>query len=141
VEIYMRLSRKLQLASFVLLALSSFSCKQSAKPGTPETEVPQPALTGNPIVTGTILKRVPPQYPAVAKAARVQGTVVLHTIIAEDGTVESLEAVSGPEIFRGAATDAVKQWVYKPYLVNGKPRRVDTTVTVNFQLTPPPTHP
>jgi TonB family protein len=134
----MRSKREFQLALSVLLALSSFSCKRSAKPDNPDKELSSPATNGNPIVTGTLLKRVQPQYPAVARAAHVQGAVVLHAIIAEDGTVESLEAVSGPEILRAAAVDAVKQWVYKPYLLNGKPRRVDTTITVNFQFAPTP---
>jgi TonB family protein len=88
----------------------------------------------DPTQTGTLMKKVNPIYPAAAKAARVQGTVVLHAIIAQDGSVESLDAVSGPDMLKGAAIEAVKQWVYKPYHVNGEPMRVDTTIRVNFQL-------
>jgi protein TonB len=90
----------------------------------------------HPSERGTILKKVEPEYPAVAKAAGVQGQVVLHAIIAEDGTIESLEAISGPEMLKSAAVEAVKQWVYQPYLLNGKPQRVDTKITVHFQLSP-----
>jgi TonB family protein len=93
------------------------------------------SLKSNPIVRGTILHKVEPVYPPVARAAHVEGTVTLHAIISSDGTVESLEAIDGPMMLRGAAVDAVKQWVYAPYTLNGLPRRVDTTVTVNFRLT------
>ena len=87
-------------------------------------------------IVGNILKKVPPVYPPIAKGATVQGAVVLHAIIAEDGTVESLSVVSGPPLLQGAAVNAVKQWVYKPYMLNGVARKVDTTVTVDFVLTP-----
>jgi protein TonB len=75
-----------------------------------------------------------PVYPPIAKAAHVGGTVVLHAIIAKDGTIQSLSAVSGPDMLKGAALDAVRQWKYKPYLLNGDPTEVDTTITVNFNL-------
>jgi len=81
-----------------------------------------------------LLKKTEPIYPPIAKAAHVQGDVKLHAIIAADGTVESLDAISGSDLLKGAAVDAVKQWVYQPYIINGQPRRVDTTVTVHFKL-------
>ena len=62
------------------------------------------------------------------------GTVVLHAIISKTGSIEQLNVVSGPPMLVGAATDAVKQWRYKPYLLNGEPTEVDTTVIVNFNL-------
>jgi protein TonB len=64
----------------------------------------------------------------------VGGTVVLHAIISKTGTIEKLEAISGPDMLKGAATDAVRQWRYKPYLLNDGPTEVDTTITVNFNL-------
>ena len=115
------------------VALLEIGCRGSH----PETTTPESkgsALNGNPIVTGNILHQVPPIYPPVAKAAGIEGTVVLHAIIAEDGSVESLDAIDGPEVLRGAAVSAVRQWVYAPYTLNGIPRRVDTTVKVNFRL-------
>jgi periplasmic protein TonB len=60
--------------------------------------------------------------------------VVLHAIISKQGTITQLNAISGPDMLKGAATDAVRQWRYKPYLLNGEPTEVDTTITVNFNL-------
>jgi len=60
--------------------------------------------------------------------------VVLHAIISKTGSIEKLEAISGPDMLKGAAMDAVKQWKYKPYLLNGEPVEVDTEVLVNFTL-------
>lgn len=77
---------------------------------------------------------VPPVYPQIAKAAHVSGTVVLHTIIAKDGSVKDLKVISGPDFLVGAAMDAVKQWTYRPTLLNGQPVEVDTTITVIFTL-------
>ena len=77
-----------------------------------------------------------PTYPPDAKAAGVSGSVVLHAIISKVGTIESLQIVSGPQELQQAAWDAVKTWVYKPYLLNGQPTAVETTITVNFSLAP-----
>ena len=114
------------LLGFVLVATG---CTKKSEPD-------GASLKGNPIVSGNILHKVPPIYPQVARAAKVQGTVRLHAIIAADVSVESLDAIDGPVLLRGAAVDAVKQWVYAPYILNGVPRRVDTTVTVNFRIDP-----
>lgn len=124
----MHFKRELLSGLCCLFLLNCTSCKQ---PNNSDDR-----HSGNPPQVGVLLKRVPPQYPAVARAAHVQGTVVLRAIIAEDGTVASLEAVSGPELLRGAAIDAVKQWVYRPYILNGQPRRVDTQIEVNFNFAP-----
>ena len=58
-------------------------------------------------------------------------------IIGENGHIEQMAVVSGPDLLRQAATDAARQWIYKPYIVNGKPSKVDTTISVNFALTEP----
>jgi protein TonB len=71
-------------------------------------------------------------YPPIAKAAHVQGAVILHAIISKQGTIENLQVVSGPPMLTGSAMDAVRRWRYKPYLLNGEPTEVDTTITVNF---------
>ena len=75
-----------------------------------------------------------PIYPPIARAAHVGGTVVLHATISSSGAVESLTAISGPAMLQGAALDAVRQWKYKPYLLDGAAVPVDTTITVNFNL-------
>ena len=91
-------------------------------------------IGGGPIGGYNMVYRTVPKYPEAARAAHVEGTVVVHTIIAKDATVESAEVVSGPALLQGSAVDAIKEWVYRPYLVNGEPVRVDTKVVVNFRL-------
>ena len=86
------------------------------------------------VMQGNLLSKVDPVYPAAAKEARIQGAVVLQAVIGEDGTVENLQVVSGPKELRGSSIDAVRQWVYKPYLLNGQATEVETTITVNYLL-------
>ena len=75
-----------------------------------------------------------PPYPPLVKQARIQGTVVLEAVISKQGSVENLRVISGHPLLIQAALDAVKQWKYKPTLLNGEPVEVVTTVTVNFNL-------
>jgi len=79
-------------------------------------------------------KLVAPVYPPLARQARIQGTVVLHAVISKDGSIEGLTLISGHPMLAPAAIEAVKQWRYKPYLLNGEPVEVDTEVLVNFTL-------
>lgn len=88
-----------------------------------------------------LLHRVNPVYPPIARAARISGTVVLQATIAKDGTIRDLHATSGPPMLLQAALDAVHQWTYQPFLVNGEPVEVETTVNVVFQLGVPPAPP
>jgi len=83
---------------------------------------------------GLCTSKVPPVYPEDAKTARVQGQVVMRAIISKTGDVSSLQLVSGHPLLAQAAMDAVKQWKYKPYMLNGNPVEVDTRVIVNFAL-------
>ena len=77
---------------------------------------------------------VPPAYPLAAKAKGLEGTVTLKAIIDETGAIQNLKIVSGPKELRQAAINAVAQWKYHPYMHNGKPTPVDTTIIVNFTL-------
>jgi protein TonB len=86
------------------------------------------------VTQGMVVKRVEPTYPAIAKTARVQGTVILAAVIGKDGTIQNLHVVSGHPLLQGAAMEAVKQWRYKPYILNGEPVEVDTQVEVHFTL-------
>ncbi len=81
-----------------------------------------------------LLQSVLPVYPDVAKQAGIEGSVRLKAYIGRDGTVESLKVISGPPALVGAAAEAVRQWRYRPTLVDGKPVNVTTTVTVDFRL-------
>lgn len=85
-------------------------------------------------MAGNLLNKVQPKYPEDAKKAHVQGTVVLHALIGKDGTIKDLRVVSGPEMLRQSSLDAVKQWTYKPYLLNGNPVEVKTTINVTYSL-------
>ncbi len=98
------------------------------------TEDSQRIRVGGKVEAAALVHQVAPIYPQLAKQAHISGTVVLHCVIAKDGSVQQLEYVSGPPLLLKSAMDAVRQWVYKPTLVNGKAREVDTTVTVVFTL-------
>lgn len=84
---------------------------------------------------GMLMSQVAPSYPPLARSARVQGPVVLDVVIGKDGSVRSIKAESGHPLLVPAAIDAVKQWHYKPYKLDGKPIDFDTQVVVNFKLT------
>lgn len=86
------------------------------------------------VTQGMVLHRVQPQYPPLARTARVQGSVILAAVIGKDGTIQNLHVLSGHPLLTQAALDAVKQWRYRPYILNGEPVEVDTQVTVNFTL-------
>lgn len=80
-----------------------------------------------------LINRVEPVYPRIAAVAGVQGQVKLHAIIARDGTIQSLSAISGHPLLVRAALDAVGQWRYRPYFLNGETVEVETFITVNFR--------
>ncbi len=101
----------------------------------PAAPTPSRIRVGGQVQQANLLSRVTPVYPSAAKEARIQGVVHLAVIIGKDGTVQNVEVVSGHPLLIGAATDAVKLWVYKPTLLNGNPVEVITQVDVNFTLT------
>ncbi|MGA2834656.1 MAG: TonB family protein [Terracidiphilus sp.] len=83
---------------------------------------------------GLIIRKTIPVYPAIAKAAGVSGTVALAATISKTGTIENLRVTSGPPMLQRAALDAVSTWLYRPYLLDGQPVEVETTVNVIFTL-------
>ena len=99
-----------------------------------DAQTPKAIRVGGNVQAANILQQVRPKYPPEAKQARIQGLVRLTAVIGTDGTVKSLELVSGPPELVDAAEDAVKQWVYKPTLLNGSPVEVITTIDINFTL-------
>lgn len=88
------------------------------------------------VMAGQRLGGPNPEYPAEARAAKIQGTVVLYAVISKDGKMENLSVLSGPPELTKSAIDAVKQWSYKPYLLNGEPVSVETTINVTYNLNP-----
>ncbi|MGD0567687.1 MAG: energy transducer TonB [Candidatus Sulfotelmatobacter sp.] len=100
---------------------------------------PPPTVTTYPlrlshISEGNLVHKVEPAYPALARSARIQGTVLLQAVISKQGTIERLRVVSGHPMLAGAAIDAVSQWRYRPYVLNNEPVEVETQITVNFSL-------
>jgi protein TonB len=110
-------------------------------PGTPAREAeaqpePGPAVAGVDVAPPRKTRHVPPLYPPVAAAARIEGTVVLEAIIDHEGNVSNLRVVQSIPLLDRAALDAVRQWKYEPTRLNGRPVPVVMTVTVTFVLNP-----
>jgi len=97
--------------------------------------VPQRVRISQGVTNGLLVHKVEPPYPVLAKAARIQGDVVLKAIIDREGNIQDLQLMSGHPMLAPAAIEAVKQWRYRPYLLNGQPVEVETTITVIFTLT------
>lgn len=98
-----------------------------------------PAMVSHPLRLshmneGNLIRKVRPNYPALARSARIQGTVVLQAMISKQGTIENLTVVTGHPMLVPAAIDAVRQWRYRPYILNNEPVEVETQITVNFSL-------
>jgi len=103
----------------------------------PDVRLAAPAATqhvSSGVMQGMLIYKVIPTYPMVAQAIHASGTVILQATISRTGTIENLHVVSGPALLRQAALDAVKQWLYRPYLLNGQPVEVETAVSVEFKL-------
>jgi protein TonB len=100
----------------------------------PKIATPQRVRVSSGVQSGLLIRKVQPTYPPLARQARIQGTVVLQAQISKTGDIENLQLVSGHPMLAPAAIEAVKQWKYKPYLLNGEPVEVETTVQVNFSL-------
>lgn len=95
---------------------------------------PSSIRVGGNVQSANLVNKVRPLYPPEAKQARIQGTVKFNVVIAADGTVKNIDVISGHPLLVQSALDAVKQWVYKPTLLNGNPVEVITVVDVNFTL-------
>ena len=100
----------------------------------PKVATPQKVRVSQGVAEGLLVHKVTPTYPALARSARIQGSVVLQAVISKDGSIQNLRAVSGHPMLTPNAIEAVKQWKYKPYFLNGEPVEVETQITVNFTL-------
>jgi periplasmic protein TonB len=115
------------------------SVPTAAPPPPPVKEAPKPVTpkqirVGGQVQAAKLVRQPKPVYPPLAKQARIQGTVRFNAIIGKDGTIQNLQMVSGHPLLVQSATDAVKQWVYQPTLLNGEPVEVVTQIDVNFTL-------
>ena len=112
----------------------------TANPPVPPPPAPAPtvrAFRTSTILEGSLIRRVQPVYPPMARNVRVQGPVVLAAVIGKDGTIENLRLMSGHPMLVPAAMAAVSQWRYRPYILNGEAIEVETQITVNFILSEP----
>ncbi len=102
--------------------------------------VARPAAAAGPlhissgVMAGALLEPIQPEYPVIAKLSRTEGTVVVQAVIATSGRIESARVVSGPAVLQGAALQAVRAARYRPFLLNGVPTEVETTVSITFRL-------
>jgi protein TonB len=107
---------------------------QGARAPAPAHESASPPVTRvSQVIPGALIFKVNPEYPAAARSARVQGSVVMHAIIGTDGSVQQLRLRSGNPLLVSAAMEAVKKWRYRPFLLDGNPVEGETVITVNFK--------
>jgi protein TonB len=102
--------------------------------GGDKAATPLRAMISPEVAAGMLLEKPNPVYPPIAKAAHVEGTVVLQATISKTGTITTLKVVSGPAMLQEAALDAVRTWRYRPYLLSNRPVEVETTVSIVFAL-------
>jgi periplasmic protein TonB len=103
-------------------------------PPPPAPPTPQRIQVGGQVAAARLIYQARSVYPPLARQIRVQGTVRLQAVISKDGAIENLTVLSGHPLLIPAALDAVRQWRYKPTLLNGLPVEVETTIEVNFTL-------
>lgn len=94
----------------------------------------KPVKISDGVAKGYLVHQTRPVYPAIGVASRTQGTVTLTAIISKNGTIENLRVLSGPQLLQQAAIDAVREWRYRPYMLNGDPVEVETQINVIFSL-------
>src|SRR5262249_27082322 len=105
-----------------------------APPQSIDAAAPSRIRVGGNVQQANLIVKVTPMYPPDAKQARIQGLVSLAATINRDGSIQKLDLISGHPMLADAALDAVKQWIYKPTLLNGNPVEVLTQIDVNFTL-------
>jgi TonB family protein len=88
------------------------------------------------VMAANLISSPEPDYPMIARLAHIQGQVILQAVIAKDGAVSTTRVLRGNRLLRGAAEEAVRQWLYRPYRLNGRPIDVATIVTVDFHNGP-----
>jgi protein TonB len=100
----------------------------------PKAATPTRVRVSQGVTQGLLIRKIQPNYPPLARQARIQGSVLLQAVISKEGAIENLRLISGHPMLAPAALEAVKQWRYKPYILNGEPVEVETQITVNFTL-------
>ena len=134
------------LVWLVTLCLGATLSAQESKSEAPRAEQqseqqrPKRVRVSEGVAKALLIKKAEPEYPQEARDQRIQGAVVLQIEISEAGDLKDARLISGHPLLAPPAIEAVKQWKYKPYLLNGEPVQVETRVTVDFRLDPKPTN-
>jgi protein TonB len=129
------IARRLFIAVFMLcVGATTYAQEQKNEPAQTSAQQPQQIRVSHDVMQGLIIKKIQPKYPKDARNQRIQGPVLLQAVISETGDVKDIRLVSGHPLLAPAAIDAVKQWKYRPYQLNGKPVEIVTMITLNFQL-------
>jgi protein TonB len=119
---------------------SPISLMGTGGPAGPHVVVAGPAAAAGPlhissgVMAGALLEPIQPEYPMIAKLSHTEGTVVVQAVISKTGRIESAHVVSGPGVLQGAALEAVRAARYRPFLLNGLPTEVETTVSITFRM-------
>jgi periplasmic protein TonB len=121
-------------AGGVIGGIISSTSSLSAIPKLAAPVAPKRIRISQGVTKGSLIRKIEPTYPPLAQAARIQGEVVLGAIISKTGEIENLALISGHPMLVPAAMAAVKQWRYRPFLLNNEPVEVDTTITLTFEL-------
>ena len=111
-----------------------FQTPPHSPPDSATASINQPITVPSKVADRYLMQRVEPEYPETAREQRIQGPVVLEALVGKDGTVEKVSTMSGDPQLASAATDAVRQWRFKPFLSNGSPEEFQTQITVSFRL-------
>ena len=101
-------------------------------PAARASSAPIPVSSG--VSAGNLIAPIHPEYPQIAKITHTEGTVVIDAVISRSGSIESAHVLSGPPMLQSAALAAVRQARYRPFLLNGQPTEVQTTITINFRM-------
>ena len=125
--------------AFFMTRLALGSPQDQSTPPTPaqpqsQPELPRRVRVSSGVSAGLLVKKVNPVYPKAARKKHLQGVVIMSATIDKDGDIANLVVVSGDPTLAKAATDAVQQWKYRPYLLQGRPVEVETQIQVNFTL-------
>jgi protein TonB len=119
------------------LVMQNILRNATAPPPPPQTSKPAPPAlfhVGGDVIAARLIYQLKPEYPQLARMARIEGAVELEAVISKDGTIQELKVLRGHPLLVKAALEAVRQWRYQPTLLNGEPIEVLTEITVNFKL-------
>ena len=121
-----------RVAALCLFVFVMTGTAASARQDVPEARNSKEKSDSHDVSPAKLIHTVQPVYPKEAKEQHIKGVVMLHATIAKDGSVQDIQAISGPDLLRQPAIDAVKQWRYRPLKVKGEPKDVETEIQIIF---------